>query len=78
MKTLIAYGSKHGAAAKCAVILKEKIRGEVEMINLQQIQNIALKDYDNVIIGGSIYAGAIQKQVTAFCSQNLEILKQKK
>lgn len=78
MKTLIAYASKHGAAAKCAEMLKQKITGNTELIDLKQINEIDLSQYDNVIIGGSIYAGTIQKQVTAFCKQNLEELKQKK
>ncbi len=78
MKTLIAYGSKHGAAKKCAQMLKQKIAGEVEIVDLKQTKDCNLKQYDQVIVGGSIYAGMIQKEVTAFCTQNLEILGQKK
>ncbi|WP_069997220.1 flavodoxin domain-containing protein [Cellulosilyticum sp. I15G10I2] len=78
MKTLITYASKHGAARKCAQMLKEKIAGDNEVIDLKNVKNIDLSQYDNVVIGGSIYVGAIQKQVTEFCSQNIEILKKKK
>lgn len=78
MNTLIVYATKYGSAEKCAKILAEKLTGEVKLSNLTVVQNINLTVYDKVIIGGSIYAGRIQKQVNEFCSSNLRVLKQKK
>ncbi len=78
MKTLIAYATNHGAAEKCAKMLKQRMKEEVELINLKQVKNINLNEYDKVIVGGSIYAGTIQKSVTEFCTKNIDILKQKK
>lgn len=34
--------------------------------------------YDQVIVGGSVYAGKIRKPVTRFCSENIDTLKGKK
>lgn len=78
MKTLIAYATKYGSAERCAKILAEKLSGDVELCNLAIIKTKDLSRYDKVIIGGSIYAGRIQKHVTEFCSNNLNVLKQKK
>lgn len=37
-----------------------------------------LDKYDTVVIGGSIYAGKIQKEVREFCIRNLTQLRQKR
>ena len=78
MKILVAYASKYGAAQKCAQMIAERLKGEVEVINLKKKKDIDCKKYDVAIIGGSIYAGLIQKEIKDFCTQNLPILKQKK
>jgi menaquinone-dependent protoporphyrinogen oxidase len=78
LKSLIVYATKHGATAKCASILSKKLSGEVNFhdLNIGSVPN--LTQYDRVIIGGSIYTGRIQKEVGEFCSQYLDILKNKK
>lgn len=78
MKTLIAYASKHGCTERCARILAEKLQGEVELHNLKESRDIELGKYDKIVIGGSIYIGKIQKEVTNFCSNRLGQLKEKK
>lgn len=78
MKTLIAYASKYGCAKKCAIKLSEKLSGEVDIIDLKAQETPDLSMYETIIIGGSIYMGQIQKQVTKFCKKNTEILKQKR
>ncbi len=77
MDILIAYGSKHGCTEKCANLLKEELDGKVDLINLKDTNKINLSKYEKVIIGGSIYMGKIQKEVSKFSSKNLEILKEK-
>ncbi|KAB3536040.1 flavodoxin [Alkaliphilus pronyensis] len=77
MKTLIVYSTKYGATEKCAEILAKKLAGEVDCINLKTKNNIDLSTYETVIIGGSIYIGSIQKEVTSFCKDNLKALKNK-
>lgn len=64
MKTLIVYGSKHGSTEKSTQALASKIRGDVEVIQLPG--KIEPSDYDNVIIGSSIYMGSIRKEVKQF------------
>lgn len=78
MSTLIMYVTKHGSTRKCASILSKKLTGKVDMYNLREGKAPDLAEYDKVIIGGSIYAGRIQKEISEFCSQNLEALKNKK
>lgn len=78
MKTLIVYATKHGCAEKCAKSLAEKLNGKVELYNLREGRAPQLKQYDKVIVGGSIYIGKIQKEVAEFCKNNICDLKDKK
>ena len=78
MTTLIVYSTKYGCTEKCAKTLAEKLSGTTEMLNLR-VGNVSdLTQYDKVVIGGSIYAGKIQKEVSDFCSHNLNVLKRKR
>lgn len=78
MKTLIIYGSKHGVTEKCSEILKNKLNGEVLLVNIKEDKIPDLDSFNNVVIGGSIYIGKIQKEISEFCSKNTNILKSKK
>lgn len=78
MKTLIVYGSKHGATEKCSKALKNKLHGEVIIVNIKKGIIPDLKSFDSIVIGGSIYAGRIQKEIKEFCFKNVNILKNKK
>jgi menaquinone-dependent protoporphyrinogen oxidase len=78
MKTLIIYATKHGSAESCSKLLKNKLTGEVEVVNIKKDKVPDINSFDRVIIGGSIYAGRIQKEITSFCSINLNDLKKKK
>lgn len=78
MSTLIVYASKYGCTEKCVKLMSKKLNDKVDLINLKNIKDIDLLKYDKVIIGGSIYIGRIQKEVTEFCSKNLDKLKEKR
>lgn len=78
MNTLVIYASKHGTAEKCAVELSQRITGKVDICNIKSGKAPELSQYDRVIVGGSIYVGKVQKEVSDFCINNLSILKQKK
>lgn len=78
MKTLIVYATRYGCTEKCAGILAGKLEGEVDLCGLIGGAAVDPAPYDRVIVGGSVYIGKIQKEVGAFCSKNLELLKQKK
>src|SRR5690554_2051567 len=78
MKTLIVYATKYGCTKKCAEILGEKLEGEVDLCNIKNVESIDLTQYDKVVIGGSIYAGQLQKGLRDFCSEKIDILTSKK
>lgn len=78
MKTLIVYATKYGCTEKCAKMLEDKIGGTVVLQNLKNSTQNIIEDYDRIIIGGSVYMGQIQKEVTEFCTKNLKMIKNKK
>ncbi|MFR1709563.1 MAG: flavodoxin domain-containing protein [Clostridium sp.] len=77
MKTLIVYASRYGCTKECAEGLSKLISGDVTVININnKVKEI--KSFDTIIIGGSIYMGKIQKDISNFCKQNKNILLRKK
>lgn len=77
MKILVLYASKYGCAEDCANYLKDRLGQEATIINLKSIGNIDLRQYDWIVIGGSVYVGKIQKEVRLFCRKNLQTLLEK-
>jgi menaquinone-dependent protoporphyrinogen oxidase len=78
MKSIIIYSTKYGAAEKAAKILKSKLQGEVELRNIMKESIPVLDEYDNVVLGGSIYVGKIQKKLTEYMEKNLQVLLNKR
>ncbi len=78
MNTLIIYASKHGTTEKCAQELSQKLKGRIDLCNIKKEKLPELLQYERVIIGGSIYVGRIQKEISEFCVNNLALLKQMK
>lgn len=77
MSTLIAYTTKYGCAKKCAELLSKELNNQTEMVNLKELKEFDLSKYQTIILGGSIYMGRIQKEMTEFCTKNLDQLKEK-
>ena len=77
MKTAIVYATKYGCTKECAEILKTYLHGEVNILSAKA-DKINLSQYDAVFIGGSVYMGKIQKEITHFCKRNLKQLLHKK
>lgn len=77
MKTLIVYATKYGCTKGCAEILKSYLNGEVNIVSAKT-NKINLAEYDAILIGGSVYMGKIQKEITHFCNRNLKQLLRKK
>ena len=73
-KTLIAYSTTLGCTEQCASKLKDGLGNEVELVRISQRRRYILKDYDIVIVGGSIHEGMIQRSVHKFCESHLEEL----
>jgi len=78
MNTLIVYSTKHGTAEKAADILKSKITGDVHLVNIMFEPSTDLEKYDNIILGGSMYIGRVQKKLSAFVTSNLPTLLKKR
>ncbi|MCL2565395.1 MAG: flavodoxin domain-containing protein [Defluviitaleaceae bacterium] len=76
MKTLILYASKYGAAKEIAKRIADKM-GEAALWDLKQGNIPPLSDFDCVIIGSSVYAGGIHKEVKVFVSKNVDKLCEK-
>ncbi|HHS49919.1 MAG TPA: flavodoxin [candidate division Zixibacteria bacterium] len=74
MSTIIIYATKYGSVEKCAKMLAEKIGGDVRLVNIEKDDAPCLECAENVIIGGSIYAGSIQKSIRNFSAENLKAL----
>lgn len=77
MKTLIVYGTKYGCTKRCSELLKSFLNDDVVILPVKNIK-VNLNDYDTVFVGGSVYMGKIQKEVTRFCKHNEKLLLQKK
>lgn len=78
MKTGIIYATKHGCTEKCALKIKSEMPGETELFNMKTRPKLQIDKYDNIIIGGSIHAGMVQRSIQKFCKNLLESLLNKK
>ncbi len=79
MQIAIIYMSKHGSTTKMVEMLKNKINNsEINPINLKKQKPPDISNYDEIIIGGSIYIGSIQKGITKFIEKEFDTLLKKK
>jgi len=78
MKTIIIYSSTYGYAKDCASKLSKQLNGEVLLVNVTTDTIPQIDEFNNVIIGGSIYMGQISKKLKAYCNTNMELLKNKR
>lgn len=79
MEIGIFYASKYGTTEKAVKRLKENLKGygyPVTIFNINKDRPVLneKKSFDLILVGGSIYMGKIQKEVTNFCEKNEEIL----
>lgn len=77
MKTIIVYATKTGATEECANKLKNMLP-DTEIVNIENINNFNLDNYEQIIIGTPIRIGQINKKIKDFVSKNLDKLKLKK
>ncbi len=77
MKTLITFCTKHGCTEKVAKQIRDYLGDEATLYNLKDKTQVDVKSFDRIIIGGSIHAGQIQKQVKEFYSENQDLLLEK-
>ena len=75
MKIAVLYCSKHGTTEKVArLISQKKGSDEVHLFNLLQVKDPDIRSFEEVIIGGSVHYGQIQKQIKVFCEKNKDLL----
>ncbi|MCB8965137.1 MAG: flavodoxin domain-containing protein [Bacteroidales bacterium] len=70
METAIIYATSHGTTEKVANIIASRL-DRATLINLKKSAHIDLSQFQQVIIGGSIHAGSIQRKVREFCNTNM-------
>ncbi|HBG54807.1 MAG TPA: hypothetical protein DEB16_03125 [Ruminococcaceae bacterium] len=76
MKTLIAYTTTHGAAAECARKIAALTAGPVDVVDLKRNPAADPAPYGKVILGCSVYGGAVQKAARRYCrTYQSELLK---
>lgn len=79
MNTIIIFSSKYGCTADCASNMKEKLTGSVTLVDINKTNTkIELDIYDTIIIGSSIYVGAISKKLRALCTEYVDLLSKKR
>ena len=70
MKSLIVYCSSHGTTEKAVRLLSDVLEGVVFTVDLKRENlKVDLCNFKNIIIGGSIHAGNIQKKVKQFIKE---------
>lgn len=80
MNTMIIFSSKYGCTAECAEYLKTALSNSVKLmdINNTDIKISDLENYDSILLGSSIYVGAISKKMEIFCEENADLLSKKR
>ncbi|MBI9030951.1 hypothetical protein JEZ13_02950 [bacterium] len=66
MKTLIIYATKNGSVKEVAQLIRKELKGEIKLVDIHEeiIQDVS--EFDNIIIGSSIYFGQIDRQIKNF------------
>lgn len=78
MKTIVIYATKYGYTKDCVEEMKDQLQGDVLTVNILNEKISSLDAFDQVIIGGSIYMGQIQKKIKTFCENNMSTLLKKR
>jgi menaquinone-dependent protoporphyrinogen oxidase len=69
-KTLIIYATRNGTTARAAGILAERLAGEVELAEIGKSAEPDIASFDTVLVGGSIRAGRLHKDVRKLCEKH--------
>lgn len=59
-----------GCTKKCVENLKTLLNGDTTILSAKNIK-VNVDKFDTVIIGGSVYMGKIQKEVSQFCIKKI-------
>ncbi|MDZ7775540.1 MAG: flavodoxin domain-containing protein [Bacteroidales bacterium] len=61
----------------CNRFRKSWAKEKAQIFSLKEHKKINLSDYEQIIVGGSVHAGQVQKKVKKFCTENEAILLKK-
>ncbi len=78
MKGIIIYATKHGCTEKAAKLLKSKLSGDFDMVDLKKDGAPDLSGYDTVILGSPIYIGQMLREMSDFMKKNIDMLLKKR
>lgn len=75
MKTLILFASRHGFTRRCATLLKESLDDGVDLFELGgQAYLPNLTAYDQIVLGGPVYAGRPHPALVKFARKHQDSL----
>jgi len=76
--TTILYATRNGTTARAAGILADELAGGADLREIGKGGDAELAGYDTVLVGGSIRAGQVHKDVTALCRRHGPTLLEKR
>ncbi|OEE59373.1 protoporphyrinogen oxidase [Enterovibrio norvegicus FF-162] len=76
-KALLLHSSREGQTVKILHFIEKELAGDYqcELVDLHEIPNVNLADYDKVLIGASIRYGHFNKKLYRFIDNNFSALK---
>ena len=78
MKNIIIYATRYGCTAEVAKRIQKELESDSTLVNIMAEKVPPLDSFETVILGGSIYIGKVQKELTSFVNANLKQLLSKK
>lgn len=78
MKVIIIYATKYGSTEETAKRIRSQLGAGAELCNVMTGDVPPLDGFDTVVLGGSIYAGKLQKQMTGYVDRHLPELLRKR
>ncbi|WP_407331821.1 menaquinone-dependent protoporphyrinogen IX dehydrogenase [Enterovibrio sp. 27052020O] len=76
-KALLLYSSREGQTVKILRFIEKELAGSYrcDLVDLHEMPNVNLSDYDRVLIGASIRYGHFNKKLYQFIDNHLSALK---
>lgn len=78
MKGIIIYATKSGNTKAIVDKLKKIIKGNFDVVNVQELSNFSVDPYDKVIIGTHVRRDRINEEIMSFIEKNKNSLLKKK
>ena len=75
MKGIVVFTTKHGCTGKAVKLLQSKIPEEIKTVDVAREKAPDLSLFDTVILGGPIHIGKMDKVLSSYMQQNIEVVK---